>query len=231
MPAGERKRSRRAAVSLAAATLLTGPLLAAVPPVRAEGPADGTQLADLTGQPAPSELEAFLAFLERLVSGLVPLAPVTAPPATVAAPIAVVSPVAVVGIAPVATPVTVPQPPVLPMLRPAPGSLSRGFGYDGDHFHEGLDIDGETGDDVVAAAPGVVVATSCGSGYGNCTVVDHGHGLSTIYAHLSEQTVTSGSVERGQVIGLMGCTGSCTGSHLHFEVRVDDVAQDPMGFL
>ncbi|MEA2702751.1 MAG: hypothetical protein QOD63_696, partial [Actinomycetota bacterium] len=147
-------------------------------------------------------------------------------------------PVPVLAVAPIAAPAAAaaagtaaPEPEPMTMLRPVPGDMMRGFGMDGDHDHKGLDLDGETGDPILAARSGTVVATSCGSGYGLCTVVDHGHGVETWYAHLSEQTVTSGPVARGQVIGLMGCTGSCTGSHLHFEVHVDGTARDPLNFL
>ena len=130
---------------------------------------------------------------------------------------------------PVPVVATLPEP--VAMLRPVSGNMTRGFGMDGNHNHKGLDLDGETGDPVVAARSGTVVATSCGGGYGICTVIDHGDGIETWYAHLSEQTVTSGPVARGEVIGLMGCTGSCTGSHLHWEVRVDGIARDAMRFL
>ena len=68
------------------------------------------------------------------------------------------------------------------------------------------------------------------SGYGNYTCIDHGGGLSTCYAHQSSYAVSSGtSVDQGQVIGYSGCTGSCFGDHLHFEVRIDGAAVDPLG--
>jgi murein DD-endopeptidase MepM/ murein hydrolase activator NlpD len=69
-------------------------------------------------------------------------------------------------------------------------------------------------------------------GYGNCTVVDHGNGLATLYGHQSQLLVTSGQqVHRGDLIGLVGHTGFATGPHLHFEVRVDGVPVDPIPFL
>ena len=68
-------------------------------------------------------------------------------------------------------------------------------------------------------------------GYGNYTCVDHGGGLSTCYAHQSSFAITSGSVSQGDVIGYVGCTGHCFGDHLHFEVRVNGAAVDPMGYL
>ncbi len=68
-------------------------------------------------------------------------------------------------------------------------------------------------------------------GYGNYTCIDHGGGLSTCYAHQSSFAITSGSVQQGDVIGYVGCTGHCFGDHLHFEVRINGTAVDPMGYL
>jgi murein DD-endopeptidase MepM/ murein hydrolase activator NlpD len=213
-----------------AAAATAPPAPDAAPPPAAAATA-APSVAALAAAPAPSpEVDAFLAFLDRLLVELVPPLPPPPPPAP--APVAAPAPAPepVLAAVPVAAPPTTVAT-LLPLLRPVPGAMTRGFGYDGGHFHKGLDLDGETGDPIRAAAAGTVVATSCGGGYGLCAVIDHGHGLSTWYAHLSRQTVTSGPVERGQVIGLMGCTGSCTGSHLHFEVHVDGTARDPLGFL
>jgi murein DD-endopeptidase MepM/ murein hydrolase activator NlpD len=122
-------------------------------------------------------------------------------------------------------------------VRPAPGRITAPFHEARrGHAHLGTDIDGETGDAVRAAAPGIVVVAGAGapgySGYGNVVVIAHGHGLTTLYAHLSRVDVHAGQgVVAGLVVGAMGCSGSCTGSHLHFEVRVNDVAVDPMRFL
>ncbi|MFP5371322.1 MAG: murein hydrolase activator EnvC family protein, partial [Actinomycetes bacterium] len=101
--------------------------------------------------------------------------------------------------------------------------------------HPGMDIDGDTGDAVVAAAAGRVVhagpAPAGYSGYGTVVILDHG-ALTTIYAHLSKVAVAAGEdVVPGQHIGAIGTTGSVTGSHLHFELRRGGVAVDPKGWL
>jgi murein DD-endopeptidase MepM/ murein hydrolase activator NlpD len=98
------------------------------------------------------------------------------------------------------------------------------------HMHAGIDIANAEGTPIVAAESGTIIG-SCGSGYGNCILIDHGGGMVTLYAHQSSQVLTSGSVSRGQLVGYMGCTGSCTGPHLHFEVRINGSAVDPMGYL
>jgi murein DD-endopeptidase MepM/ murein hydrolase activator NlpD len=114
---------------------------------------------------------------------------------------------------------------------PAPGAITSPFG---DHRnHPGIDIDGETGDPVVAAGAGTVTmagqAPSGFGGYGIVVAIDHGGGISTLYAHLSKVEVAMGQpVQAGQLIGAIGMTGVATGSHLHFEVRVGDKPVDPM---
>ena len=69
------------------------------------------------------------------------------------------------------------------------------------------------------------------SGYGNITIIDHGNGLATAYAHQSSFALSGGSVSQGTVIGYVGMTGNSTGPHLHFEVRVNGSPVDPMGYL
>lgn len=99
-------------------------------------------------------------------------------------------------------------------------------------FHEGLDFPGPVGTPVMAAADGVVTEALLHSQYGNMIDIDHGNDFMTRYAHLSQLLVKVGDiVKRGQKIGLMGSTGRSTGSHLHFEVRMRTVAQDPRKFL
>ncbi|MDQ4148951.1 MAG: peptidoglycan DD-metalloendopeptidase family protein [Actinomycetota bacterium] len=116
-------------------------------------------------------------------------------------------------------------------MRPVAGRITSGFGRRWGRAHTGVDMDGSTGDPIRAAKAGRILGVSCGGGYGNCTVIDHGGGITTLYAHMSRKAVSGGTVERGQVIGYVGCTGSCTGSHLHFEVRVNGAPQNPMRYL
>ena len=88
------------------------------------------------------------------------------------------------------------------------------------------------GTPIRAAKPGNVILAAYTSGYGNYTCVDHGGGLSSCYAHQSSYAVSVGeSVAQGEVIGYVGCTGSCFGDHLHFEIRVNGAAVDPLGYL
>lgn len=124
------------------------------------------------------------------------------------------------------------------LLWPAAGPLTSGYGYRthpifGDRrLHTGIDIGAAYGAPVIAADGGSVVFAGVMSGYGNAIVVDHGGGLATTYNHLSAFTVSSGQVvSRGAQIGAVGCTGYCTGPHLHFEVRVDGSPVDPMPYL
>jgi murein DD-endopeptidase MepM/ murein hydrolase activator NlpD len=125
--------------------------------------------------------------------------------------------------------------PGLSLQWPASGTITRGFGYDGAEWHAGIDIGTLRSLDVVAAAPGVVEEIGYAprfDGYGNIVLVDMGHGLEALYAHLSDVGVAVGvQVATGQLLGLAGCTGYCTGTHLHFEVRSHGVAFDPSPLL
>ncbi len=99
-------------------------------------------------------------------------------------------------------------------------------------FHSGIDIAAPYGSLVKAADGGQIVQAGYFGGYGYSIMVYHGGGFATWYAHLSSINVSVGQfVERGQVIGLVGSTGWSTGPHLHFEVRINGNAQDPMGYL
>jgi murein DD-endopeptidase MepM/ murein hydrolase activator NlpD len=116
-------------------------------------------------------------------------------------------------------------------IWPVSGTVTSGYGYRWGRLHEGIDIAAPTGTTVHAAASGRVIVAGWMGGYGNLIVIDHGGGLATAYAHLSSIWVGGGSVSQGQGIGAVGCTGSCTGSHLHFEVRVNGSAVDPLAYL
>lgn len=99
-------------------------------------------------------------------------------------------------------------------------------------FHEGLDFPAPIGTKVVAAADGVVTSAYMHTQYGNMVDIDHGNNITTRYAHMYRMSVKEGDiVKRGQRIGEVGNTGRSTGPHLHFEVRMRTVAQDPRKFL
>jgi murein DD-endopeptidase MepM/ murein hydrolase activator NlpD len=119
-----------------------------------------------------------------------------------------------------------------------PGSTSSGFGMrvhplDGVRkFHTGVDLRGQEGTPILAAADGVVKSAGSRGGYGNAVEIDHGNGVTTLYGHASELGVKPGDrVQQGQPIGEVGMTGRATGPHLHFEVRVEGKPVDPRGAL
>jgi murein DD-endopeptidase MepM/ murein hydrolase activator NlpD len=119
------------------------------------------------------------------------------------------------------------------LVRPAQGGRTGWYGEPrGSRRHAGIDFDGDTGDAIVAAGAGTVThadwAPSGYSGYGRMVLIDHGNGVTTLYAHLSRIAVGAGTeVHPGQYIGAMGTTGNVTGSHLHFEVRLGGRAVNP----
>lgn len=128
---------------------------------------------------------------------------------------------------------------VLPTTLPVPNAvLGSAFGFRSDPFagtrarHEGLDFNAPPGSPVVAAADGVVQTASYHAEYGNMIELDHGEGLVSRYAHLQSMGVEPGRiVRRGEQIGALGNTGRSTGPHLHFEVRMLGVPQNPANFL
>lgn len=104
-----------------------------------------------------------------------------------------------------------------------------GNGYE---FHTGIDIPAPEGYEIRAAEDGTVINAGWINGYGNTVIIDHGGGISTLYAHNSSVEVENGqSVHRGDVIALCGSTGYATGSHCHFEVRVNGEHTDPWEYL
>ena len=117
------------------------------------------------------------------------------------------------------------------MIWPVNGPITSGFGPRWGRMHEGVDISAPGGTPIRAAKAGEIVLAAPTGGYGNYTCVSHGGGLSTCYAHQSGFARTSGSVAQGTVIGYVGSTGHSTGNHLHFEVRINGAATDPMAYL
>ncbi|MFA6272397.1 MAG: peptidoglycan DD-metalloendopeptidase family protein [Patescibacteria group bacterium] len=98
--------------------------------------------------------------------------------------------------------------------------------------HTGLDIDGTTASPNYAADTGRVIYAGWSGGYGLMVKIDHGNGMQTLYGHFSKIAVSVGdNVTRGQTLGMMGCTGWCTGNHLHFEVIVNGKKQNPLSYL
>jgi murein DD-endopeptidase MepM/ murein hydrolase activator NlpD len=118
------------------------------------------------------------------------------------------------------------------LIWPVSGPVVSGFGPRWGSFHEGIDIAVPTGTPIRAAASGSVEIAGVEGGYGNYTCVDHGGGLSSCYAHQERILVSVGQeVSQGQIIGITDCTGHCLGPHVHFEIRVNGEAVDPLGYL
>ena len=118
------------------------------------------------------------------------------------------------------------------LIWPVTGPITSPFGPRWGGFHPGIDIGVPTGTPIHAAAAGTVIWCGWETGYGNLVVIDHHDGLATAYALQSKIAVSCNQdVEQGQVIGYVGCTGVCTGPHLHFEVRVNGTPVDPLGYL
>ncbi|HEY6132950.1 MAG TPA: M23 family metallopeptidase [Rubrivivax sp.] len=127
---------------------------------------------------------------------------------------------------------------MIPNSAPVVALVGSGFGFRSDPMtgrpalHTGLDFAAETGTAIHAAAGGVVVSTNYHPQYGQLVEIDHGNGLMTRYAHCSKILVRAGDiVRRGQLVASVGNTGRSTGPHLHFEVLVEGVPQDPARFL
>lgn len=121
-------------------------------------------------------------------------------------------------------------------LKPASGRVTSGFGMryhpilHKSRLHAGIDFGASSGSPVLAAAAGTVVSAGWRGGYGNCIVIDHGGGISTLYGHMSRLFAHDGEkVSRGQKIGAVGSTGLATGPHLHWEVRVNGSPVNPAG--
>ena len=124
------------------------------------------------------------------------------------------------------------------MAWPADGEKTSGFGprvhpiFGTVRQHNGIDLDGDTGDRVRAARSGEVILAGERGGFGNTIVIYHNLGYSTLYGHLSRIEVSVGqNVQSGDRIGAIGSTGWSTGPHLHFELRIDGRAVDPTPYL
>jgi murein DD-endopeptidase MepM/ murein hydrolase activator NlpD len=118
------------------------------------------------------------------------------------------------------------------LIWPVPGGVSSPFGMRWGALHAGIDIDSGPGVPIKAVRAGRVIMASWNGGYGNCVIIDHGGGFSTLYAHQSSMVVGDGqSVGQGTVIGYVGGTGNVTGPHLHFETRAGGSPQNPLNYL
>ena len=124
------------------------------------------------------------------------------------------------------------------MIWPLVGEITSPYGWrihpiTGDsRYHSGMDIGGDYGDPILAAAAGTVIYSGWISGYGYAVIIDHGGGISTLYGHNEALAVSEGQVvSQGQVIAYCGSTGNSTGPHCHFEVREGGEPVDPMGYL
>ncbi|HEY6304129.1 MAG TPA: M23 family metallopeptidase [Terriglobales bacterium] len=125
-----------------------------------------------------------------------------------------------------------------PNLWPVEGQITASFGeridpFNGEGaFHSGVDISAIVGSPVIAPADGAVTFADFLGGYGRAIMVDHGHGITTRYGHLSSFAVTAGQIiHRGDTIGYVGSSGRSTGPHLHYEVRINDAPVNPYKYL
>lgn len=121
---------------------------------------------------------------------------------------------------------------------PSSGRITSKYGYrihpisGVKKLHSGTDIAASYGADVIAAAGGTVIKSEYYGGYGNCIIIDHGGGMSTLYGHMSSLVAKNGdTVAAGQVIGKVGSTGASTGNHLHFEVRINGATTEPTNYV
>ncbi|MDP9160780.1 MAG: M23 family metallopeptidase [Acidobacteriota bacterium] len=125
-----------------------------------------------------------------------------------------------------------------PNLWPVEGPVTGSFGeridpFNGEGaFHSGVDIGSSYGQAIVAPADGIVEFADFMGGYGRAIILDHGHGITTRFGHLSNFSIISGQhVHRGDVIGYVGLSGRSTGPHLHYEVRINDTPVNPYKYL
>jgi len=131
-----------------------------------------------------------------------------------------------------------PAAPVLPepgfetFLWPVNGTVNSGFGPRGSSFHDGIDIAAPEGTPILAIEAGEVIYSDQLRGYGNMVILRHAGGIVSVYAHNESNLVREGqSVVRGEVVARVGSTGRVSGPHLHFEIRRNNAAQDPLRYL
>lgn len=124
------------------------------------------------------------------------------------------------------------------IIWPVRGRITSTFGYRRSPFwrrgsrHTGIDIANSHGTPIRAADGGEVIFSGWWDGYGKAAIIDHGKGIATLYGHMSRIYVQKGqSIQKGEIVGLMGSTGYSTGPHLHFEVRVNGTPQNPSRWL
>lgn len=118
------------------------------------------------------------------------------------------------------------------LIRPISGTITSRFGSRGRSTHTGLDIATNRGTAIKAVAAGTVTYSGWKGSYGNLIIITHGNGVQTYYAHCDKLYVTAGTkVSQGQKIAAVGSTGNSTGPHLHLEIRVNGVAQNPQNYL
>jgi len=179
---------------------------------------------------APNEL----ASADHIIEGSVLVLPGGVPPAP---PAPVSEPVDLATQGPVPAGVDSPAAPAfvasVGYIWPVNGTLWGGFGPRWGSFHKGIDVGANAGTAVVAAASGqVILSTYSDNGYGSYIIVQHTDGSQTLSAHLSERYVVLGQyVNQGEVIGAVGCTGWCTGNHVHFEVILGGGVVNPLAYL
>ena len=131
-----------------------------------------------------------------------------------------------------------PAAPVLPepgfetFLWPVNGTINSGFGPRGSSFHDGIDIAAPEGTPILAIEAGEVIYSDQLRGYGNMVILRHAGGIVSVYAHNESNLVREGqSVARGEIVARVGSTGRVSGPHLHFEIRRNNAAQDPLRYL
>lgn len=120
------------------------------------------------------------------------------------------------------------------LIRPVSGTITSRYGPRSRDNHKGLDIGASYGSTIYATAAGTVTTSAYGynGGYGNYVIISHGNGVTTVYGHCSSLIASQGEyVSQGQAIARVGSTGNSTGNHLHFEIRVNGITQDPQNYV